>query len=258
MYKVSYDLHIHSCLSPCGDEDMTPGNIVGMAAIKELNVIALTDHNSSRNCPPFLKHAECFGIIAIPGMELCTREEVHVLCLFEELQGALEFDTFVYEKLFKVHNNEEIFGRQLLINERDEVSGKEEYLLVNAADIGFDEVYELVKTYEGIMIPAHIDKSSNSLLSNLGFIPPDSRFTCAEATCKEAVSTSGLSPAKAAGFSKEEEAMAELKRKNPYLQNCRIINNSDAHYLEHIHEPVHFLQIEEMNRKGILKALVNP
>lgn len=244
MYKLSYDLHIHSCLSPCGDEDMTPGNIAGMAAVKELDVIALTDHNSCRNCPPFLKHAERLGVLAIPGMELCTREEVHVLCLFAELEAAMDFDAYVYERLLKIKNKESIFGSQLLMNDEDEVWGKEEYLLVNAADIGFDEVYDLVKPYGGIMIPAHIDKSSNSLLSNLGFIPPESLFTCAELI--------------AGGSGKEEGKLAELKRKHSYLNHCNIIHNSDAHYLEHIQEPVHFLYTEELSRKEVLRALALP
>lgn len=83
--RISYDLHIHSCLSPCGDDDMTPNNIVGMAALKELNVIAVTDHNSCKNCPAIMKLAKAYGIIAIPGMELTTSEEVHVLCYFYTL-----------------------------------------------------------------------------------------------------------------------------------------------------------------------------
>lgn len=99
--ELSYDLHIHSCLSPCGDDDMTPGNIVGMAAIKGLDVIAVTDHNSCRNCPAVLKLAEQYGVLAIPGMELTTAEEVHAVCLFSELSAAMEFDRFVYEKLTK-------------------------------------------------------------------------------------------------------------------------------------------------------------
>ncbi|SHO52882.1 hypothetical protein SAMN02745217_03846 [Anaerocolumna xylanovorans DSM 12503] len=217
---------------------MTPGNIAGMAAVKELDVIALTDHNTCKNCPPFLKQANDFGILAIPGMELCTREEVHVLCLFEELEAAMEFDKYVYSHLFKVKNKAEIFGEQLLVNEEDEVYGEEEYLLLNAADIGFDEVYDLVKGYNGIMIPAHIDKSANSLIANLGFIPPDSRFTCVEV--------------------KEEGRTKELKEKHPYLNQCRIIYDSDAHYLEHINEPVHFLQAAERNRREVLKALITP
>lgn len=248
MYKLSYDLHIHSCLSPCGDEDMTPGNISGMAALKELDVIAITDHNSCKNCPPFLKQAERLGMIALPGMELCTREEVHVLCLFAELNTALDFDAYVYQKLQRVKNNEKIFGRQLLINEEDETCGNEEYLLINATDIGFDEVYNLVKSYEGVMIPAHIDKSSNSLLSNLGFIPPESQFACAEVNMGSGIITSESA--------RDDIRLRELKRKHPYLNQCNFIHNSDAHYLEHIQEPVHFLQTEERSPKGVLKALI--
>ncbi len=214
---------------------MTPGNIAGMAAVKELDVIALTDHNTCKNCPPFLKQAEKYGILAIPGMELCTREEVHVLCLFEELADAMEFDDYVYGHLMKIKNKEAIFGEQLLVNEEDEAYAKEEYLLINAADIGFDEVSGLVERFRGIMIPAHIDKTSTSLLSNLGFIPPDASFTCAEV--------------------KEEKDVDKLKELHPYLGHCRIIHNSDAHYLEHISEPVHFLPVKEKSRREILKAL---
>lgn len=217
---------------------MTPGNIAGMAAVKELDVIALTDHNTCKNCPPFLEQAEKYGILAIPGMELCTREEVHVLCLFEELAAAMEFDDYVYGHLMKIKNKEAIFGEQLLVNEADEVYAKEEYLLINAADIGFDEVANLVKRFRGIMIPAHIDKSSTSLLSNLGFIPPDASFTCAEV--------------------KEEKETESLKTLHPYLEHCRIIYDSDAHYLEHISEPVHFLPVKERSRGEVLKALTSP
>ena len=88
MIALSYDLHLHSCLSPCGDDDMTPANIVGMAAVMGLELIALTDHNSAKNCPAFLKMAEEYGILALPGMELTTEEEVHVVCLFSELDAA--------------------------------------------------------------------------------------------------------------------------------------------------------------------------
>ena len=89
MAELYYDLHIHSCLSPCGDDDMTPANIVGMSVIKGLDVIAVTDHNSCKNCPAVLTAAEEYGILAIPGMEINTSEEVHAVCLFEELKAAM-------------------------------------------------------------------------------------------------------------------------------------------------------------------------
>jgi PHP family Zn ribbon phosphoesterase len=235
MLSLSYDLHLHSCLSPCGDDDMTPGNIVGMAVIKELDVIALTDHNSCKNCPTFMKLAQAFGVIAIPGMELCTVEEVHVLCLFSTLEDAMNFDQYVYERMVPFPNNEKIFGKQQICNEMDEIVGIEPYLLINACSIPFDQVYDLVSSYHGIMIPAHIDKNANSLISNLGFIPPDSKFTCAEL--------------------KNLDNLHGLRKSNPYLETCKIITDSDAHYLEHINEPVNYLYSQSKQVKDILKAL---
>ena len=156
---------------------MTPANIVGMAALKELDLIAVTDHNSCKNCPAVLTLAEAYGLTALPGMELTTSEEVHVVCLFADLQDALAFDEYVYRHMIPFPNNEKIFGKQQIMDVDENVIGTIPNLLINATDISFDDVYELVQTYNGIMIPAHIDKNANSLLANLGFIPPDSRFT---------------------------------------------------------------------------------
>lgn len=236
MRSLSYDLHLHSCLSPCGDDDMTPGNIVGMAALKELNVIALTDHNSCKNCPAFMERAKAHKIIAIPGMELCTAEEVHVICLFPTLEDAMNFDQYVYHKLIPIPNNEAIFGKQQICNEEDRVIGNEPYLLINASTIPFDQVYDLVSEYHGIMIPAHIDKNANSLISNLGFIPPDSKFNCVELM--------------------NMSSFHSLRTANPYLETCKIITNSDAHYLEYINEPTNYLYAESNQIKDILKSLL--
>jgi len=214
---------------------MTPGNIVGMAVVKQLDVIALTDHNSCKNCPAFLNIAEDYGITAIPGMELCTSEEVHVLCLFPALKEAMDFDGYVYGQLVPFANDENIFGRQEIYNDKDEAIGKEEKLLINATRISFDRVCDLVRSYHGIMIPAHMDKSSNSLLSNLGFIPPDSKFSCAEL--------------------KDLSGLHSLKKANPYLNKCKIISNSDAHYLQHINEPVNYIYAKSRKIPDILKAL---
>ena len=235
MNSFAYDFHIHSCLSPCGDDDMTPANIVGMAALKGLQAIAITDHNTCKHCEVAMRHGEANGITVIPGMELTTREEVHVLCLFELLNNAMAFDDYVYNKLIKIKNKAEIFGRQIIVDEEDCEIAEEENLLIQATDISFDEVYSLMITYGGIMIPAHIDKSSNSLLSNLGFIPPDSNFTCVEMK----------------DISKKEDLMI----KHPYLQLCKCISNSDAHSLGYINEPIHFIHARSNNRADIINAL---
>lgn len=235
MVTLSYDLHIHSCLSPCGDDDMTPGNIVGMAAIKGLDVIAVTDHNSCRNCPAVMKLAEQFGVLAIPGMEINTSEEVHAVCLFPTLEAALNFDGYVYARLMKFPNHEAIFGKQQICDEEDLCVGTEPYLLINSADISFDGLWELTERFGGVMFPAHVEKSANSLIANLGFIPPDSRFKTAEL--------------------KDLKELHRMRQAHPYLKQCRIISNSDAHYLEHIHEPELTIPVGERSAAAVLAYL---
>ena len=214
---------------------MTPANIAGMAAVKGLDVIAVTDHNSCRNCAPTMKMAEEYGVIALPGMELCTEEEVHVVCLFPDLYTAMDFDGYVYDKMLKIPNKEEIFGEQLLYNDIDDIIGKEPNLLLCNTSIRFDEVFALTEERNGIMIPAHIDKTTNSLIANLGFIPPDSQFTCAEV--------------------RDLNKLSGLLDTQLYLSRCRIISNSDAHYLEHINEPEHTIDVTGLSAAEIIKAL---
>lgn len=216
---------------------MTPSNIVGMSVIKGLDVIAVTDHNSCKNCPAVLAAAKEYGILAIPGMEINTSEEVHAVCLFEELKAAMEFDAYVYERLIPFPNKEEVFGKQQIYDGADQVCGIVPNLLINATDISFDGLWELVRGYGGVMFPAHVDKTANSLIANLGFVPPDSRFVTAEV--------------------KDLGKLHKLRKENPYLEGCRIISNSDAHYLEHIHEPELTLHVEEKSVRAVLEALLN-
>lgn len=233
--KLSYDLHIHSCLSPCGDNDMLPSNIVGMAMLKQLDVIAVTDHCSCLNCPAVEKLAKAYGITALFGMELTTEEEVHVLCLFDELEKAMDFGSYVRTQYLDIANVPEIFGEQLIVDEDDNIIGKEDTLLINATQIGFEFVYGLTEKYGGVMIPAHVEKKANSLLANLGAVPEESRFTCFEM--------------KHIGY--HEQVCEE----HPYFKTCRMITNSDAHYLEHINEPVNFLEADENTAAAVLRAL---
>ena len=120
---------------PCGDDDMTPANLVGMAAVKGLDVIALTDHNTCKNCPAAMHHGAEYGVTVIPGMELTTEEEIHVICLFPSLQDALSFDSLIGSKLMPFPNREDIFGKQQIMNEKDEVTGTVENLLINAVSV---------------------------------------------------------------------------------------------------------------------------
>ena len=218
----SYDLHIHSCLSPCGDDDMTPGNILGMASLIGLDALALTDHNTCKNCPSFLSQAEQFSIHAIPGMELTTSEEVHVLCYFPGLSEAMEFDFYVEQHLLPLPNQPELFGNQFLTDEEDNILGTYDRLLISATDISFFELETLLKNYHGLMVPAHINKTSNSLLSQLGFVPEGCKFPFFE--------VSDLS------------YVEELKKKYPSLADCNVLCSSDAHTLANLHERIYFLE----------------
>lgn len=237
MAKLYYDFHLHSCLSPCGDDDMTPANIAGMASIIGLNAIAMTDHNSCKNCEALLFYARQLGLLAIPGMELCTAEEVHVLCYFHTLKEALLFQDYVSGQMLPIKNKPEYFGNQLIYNCEDENCGTEDISLITSTQITFFELPDLIAAYHGIMVPAHIDKNSNSLLSNLGFIPENCRF--------HTVETADISHREA------------LTATHPYLQNCRFLCSSDAHTLTAIHNPEHYLEIPEFSVGNILSAIEN-
>lgn len=238
MKSFYYDLHLHSCLSPCGDDESTPGNIVGMSVVKGLEVIALTDHNTAKNCPAFMSIAEQFGILAIPGMELTTSEEVHVVCLFYTLEDAMRFDKYVESRILPIANRPAKFGNQFICDENDEVVDEFHTLLISATSISFDDVYDLMEEFNGVMIPAHIDKKSFSLMSNLGFVPPDAQFKCFELH--------------------DITKLHELQRNDPYLLSCNVITDSDAHYLKDINEPVNSLFAEEKSVKAVLDSLIKP
>ena len=132
MSRYTYDLHVHSCLSPCADNDNTPNNLAGMAVLNNIQILALTDHNSCRNCPAFFTACKRYGIIPIPGMELTTSEDIHVVCLFPELEDALRFNDEVDTYRIRFPNNKEIFGDQLILDGEDEVIGEEPDFLTNA------------------------------------------------------------------------------------------------------------------------------
>ncbi len=233
--KLYYDFHIHSCLSPCGDQDMTPNNIVNYAKIMGYDVIALTDHNTALNCPAVAKLAEKNGITFIPGMELCTSEEVHIVCLFYTLEDALNFSEYVKSTMPPIKNKPTVFGEQLICDENDNVIGQEEALLVTASGISTEKVVKKVAEYNGVCYPAHIDRSSFSILSNLGTIEEYFGFKCAEIY----------------DILKE----AELKKKHPYLNELKILSDSDAHYLENMRIPEQIIDVPENNIKTILDFL---
>lgn len=177
-----YDLHIHSCLSPCAGDDMTPANIAGMAYVKGLSLIALTDHNTGANLPAMAEAAASYGLILIPGMEVTTSEEVHVLAYFADVDTAVAFGKKLYASLPNILNRPDIFGNQLVMDAQDTIISTLSKLLLQAVPYSLDDVVRMVKSDGGCTVPAHINRDSFSLLANLGFIP-HGLFGCVE-VCK--------------------------------------------------------------------------
>jgi PHP family Zn ribbon phosphoesterase len=164
------DLHNHSCLSPCGSLDMSPRYMLEIAASKKIQVMALTDHNSSLNCPAFAKLCPRFGIIPIFGMEATTSEEIHALCLFTSLEASLSFSEYAYSILTPFLNNSEKTGDQVYVDEEDNIDGEVEYYLVNPLDLSIDQIGAKAAEYGGIVIPAHVDRAAFSMVSQLGVV----------------------------------------------------------------------------------------
>ncbi len=180
MLKVfNCDLHIHTCLSPCAELDMHPRKIVTQAIQKRLDMIAICDHNASANVPYVAAAAAGKDLIILPGMEITTREEVHLLALFESIENLVKLQTVIDEHLFG-ENDEERFGVQAIVNEQGEVEGINQQLLIGATDLSIDMIVEHIHELRGLAVPAHIDRESFSVLGQLGFIDDRSGFDALE------------------------------------------------------------------------------
>jgi len=210
------DFHNHSCLSPCGSLDMSPGVLAETAAAKKIDVLALTDHNSSLNCPAFGYHCKRLGIIPVYGIEVTTQEEVHILTLFTNLDAAESFGEYIYSIITPFLNNPEKTGDQVYVDEDDNIIGEVEYYLTNAADIGLDALGAKAASYNGIVIPAHVDRPAFSMVSQLGAVVQGPW------TALESVRIPPLSK------------FGDLN--SPLLNTYQypLITGSDAHFTEHI------------------------
>ena len=228
--KVYCDLHIHSCLSPCGDDEMTPWNLTGMARVKGLDVIALTDHNSALNVPDAIAAGAEYGVQVIPGMEITSREEVHILAYFRTLDGALSAGEEVYAHLPDIMNNSELFGNQLIMRDGDTPSGVLDKLLIAATDLGVDEVCALIRAHNGIPVPAHINRGNNGMIGALGLMPFLPKHPVVE-----------VSP---------QVPCPEYAVRGRYQ-----LHSSDAHRLEDIQERVFALEAGEATAGAVLRAI---
>ena len=213
------DLHIHSCLSPCGDDDMTPANIAGMAKVKGLDMIAVCDHNTCRNLPAVKECCDAYGLVLVPGMELTTKEEVHLLGYFPDVETALRFSAEVKTHLPAKKNKPAFFGRQLVMDSDENILDEEDALLIGATDLNLACAAELIRSFGGVPVPAHINRGANGLLINLGMMPAEPFYTTVE--------------------------MWRLLPCDPEaLRGRHVLHSSDAHYLGDIQEREHALRLE--------------
>lgn len=240
MSRYYYDLHIHSCLSPCADNDMTPCNIAGMAAIKGLGIVALTDHNSTKNCRAFFAAAKRHGIVPVAGIELTTAEDVHIVCLFPTLEAAEKFDDEYRSFRILYKNRKDIFGDQLILDEEDNVIGEEEHLLLNASTLSIEEAGRLARKYGAAVFPAHIDRDENGIIAALGCVPETPHFHAVEF--------------------RDRESIGEYSEKYG-LSDKLILTDSDAHYLWDISEAENYIELEDepyssdLVRRKLIEAL---
>ncbi len=224
---VKADLHNHSCLSPCGSDDLTPALLAVEAMEQGIGLLALTDHNSGRNLPTFKEACKLCSVMALFGIEVTTVEDVHVLTLFEKLDDAMQFSSFIEFLLPPIKNNPRLFGNQLVVNLEGETTETVEKLLISTSGISFGDVVEEALSRDALVIPAHIDKPANSALANLGFLPN--------------LPYSAL------------EAITLPVRAETY--NRTILTASDAHRLEEVGRRSCYLEMEELSFEALKAAL---
>jgi hypothetical protein len=214
---------------------MTPANLAGMLKLANIELAALTDHNTTKNCPAFFKACESYGIIPIAGMELTTAEEIHLLCLFPTLSLASNFENEISNRRMKVLNRPDLFGNQLILNENDEIIGSEEFLLSVATNISLEEAVVLVSKNNGVCYPAHVDRESGGIIAILGVIPDTPNFSCVEF--------------------RDPSNISEYKCK--YQLPHIIISSSDAHFLTGIPDASARIALEGESNDEIRAHLIN-
>ncbi len=229
-----YDLHMHSCLSPCADELMTPNNIVNMAVLKKLQCISVTDHNSMLQQFALIECAKRAGIKYLIGVELQTKEEVHVLAYFDNKDSVSTFQNWIEEHQGDKKNNSEFFGEQLIMNDEDQVIRFEEKLLIDSLDVDINECVNAIHEHNGVAILAHAYKKNNGVITQLGFIPLNLDYDGIEVV--------------------DVSHIEIIKKSNPWVKDDLWLCNSDAHQLIDIHECEYTITQKELDRlRGVLK-----
>ena len=236
MRQFVADLHVHSVLSPCAEVEMTPRNIVWHAAKHGIDIVAITDHNACDNVIAALAAAKGTNVIILPGMEVETKEEVHIIVLFEKMRQLKAWEQFVNEHMSGRLNDEKRFGAQFVVDAEDELIRIKPEMLLTSLNSGLAEICEKVNQLGGICIASHVDRPANSLLAQLGFIPPDVELA--------AVEVSRLT-------SPSEAAM-----RFPGIGSLPIVTSSDAHTIDDfVSGPKTIFYIDEPTLPEIQQAL---
>jgi len=242
--KIAVDLHIHTTLSPCADEDMTPNNIVNMAVLKGLDVISITDHNACDNVEAVTRAASA-RLLVLPGMELQTREEVHLLCYFASLETLMDFDKLIRKHMIFLRNIVKGHCSQKVMNEYDIIVGERKEPLIASVDVSLERAIQEVRLRGGVPVPAHIDRTAYGIISQLGFIPKESNFTSFE------LSRHIWSDLNEAGRNMPDRFGAFPPKHSSGL----FFYSSDAHRLDEILEREVFLEVDELSIIAILRKL---
>ncbi|MGD8522851.1 MAG: PHP-associated domain-containing protein [Desulfobacterales bacterium] len=206
-------MHIHTCLSPCSDWDMSPKKIVQRSLDKGLDVIAICDHNTAENVGAVMKAGENREISVLPGIEICSKEEVHIIALFDKLDSTLAMQDYVYANLTG-DNNPEIFGYQVVANEQDEVLGENPRLLIGATQLGIYDIVEKTHSLGGLSLSSHVDRTAYGIIGQLGFIPSDLKIDGVEVSYRVPL----------------DKAVNEV----PGIGKLPCMTASDAHFLDDI------------------------
>lgn len=229
------DLHIHTVLSPCGDLEMSPTAIVDRALARGLDMIAISDHNTTRQVKVTQRIGKEKGLFVLAGVEVTSQEETHCLCFFENDEQLDAFQLFLDAHLPPIPNDEDRFGYQLIVDENDEIVGEEQYHLLNAIDVDIDGIYDEVHRLGGLFVPAHVNKGTTSLMSQLGFVPPDLR-------------ADGLEINKLI-------TRDEIVKKFAYLKRFNFITDSDAHFINNVGDVYNVIHMEHRSFDEFAKAL---
>jgi 3',5'-nucleoside bisphosphate phosphatase len=235
MKNFRADLHIHSVLSPCGDLDMSPSRIIEKAKSQHIDILGMSDHNSTHHCRLMEELGTENGIKILPGVEVNSMEEIHCLAFFENIETTDDFQKYLDDKLPAMKNQPKYFGQQLVVDRNENILREIEVMLTSALEATIYEISNEVYIRKGIFIPSHIDRAYTSIISQLGFIPTDLTFDALEVSARYKVS--------------------DYTRLHPELEAYTLITNSDAHVPDAIGRAITLFEMEECTLDEIRMAL---